>query len=103
MELTVIEYGGEPRQIECESFEFRCNHVTNWIRAMHADGSEEMVHDVCVIKTDNGDPKAGHWMGIENEEMEVIDYFCSECDMPMQTEEKTAFCPSCGAKMRGDT
>lgn len=50
MTLTIIEYGGIPRQIECESFEFRCNHVTNWIRIKKADG-EELIHNVCVIKT----------------------------------------------------
>jgi hypothetical protein len=51
MKLTVIEYGGEPRQIECESFEFRSNQVTNWIRIKKADGCEPLIHNVCVIKT----------------------------------------------------
>ena len=51
MTLTIIEYGGTPRQIECESFEFRCNHVTNWIRIKKADGCETLIHNVCVIKT----------------------------------------------------
>ena len=51
MTLTIIEYGGKPRQIECESFEFRCNHVTNWIRIKKADGCEALIHNVCVIKT----------------------------------------------------
>ena len=51
MKLTVTEYGGEPQQIECESFEFRCNHVTNWIRIKKADGCEALIHNVCVIKT----------------------------------------------------
>ena len=51
MKLTVIEYGGEPRQIECESFEFRGNQVTNWIRIKKADGCEALIHNVCVIKT----------------------------------------------------
>lgn len=58
MILTIIEYGGEPRQIECKSFEFRCNHVTNWIRIKKADG-EALIHNVCVIKTqtENEDKK----------------------------------------------
>lgn len=51
MILTIIEYGGTPRQIECESFEFRCNQVTNWIRIKKADGCEALIHNVCVIKT----------------------------------------------------
>ena len=51
MILTLIEYGGTPQRIECKSFEFRCNHVTNWIRIKKADGGEAFIHDVCVIKT----------------------------------------------------
>lgn len=53
----------------------------------------------CIKAIPSAEPKTGHWMGIENEEMEIIDYFCSECDMPMQAEEKTAFCSNCGARM----
>lgn len=51
MILTLIEYGGTKQQIECKSFEFRCNHATNWISIKKADGSETLIHDVCVIKT----------------------------------------------------
>lgn len=51
MTLTIIEYGGKQRQIECESFEFRSNQVTNWIRIKKADGCEALIHNVCVIKT----------------------------------------------------
>lgn len=51
MLLTIIEYGGAPRQIECESFEFRCNQVTNWIRIKKSDDCEVMIKNVCVIKT----------------------------------------------------
>lgn len=51
MKLTLIEYGGIQRQIECESFEFRSNQVTNWIRIKKADGCEALIHNVCVIKT----------------------------------------------------
>ena len=45
------------------------------------------------------EPKTGHWIAIENEEMDTIGYFCSVCDLPMETEEKTKYCPNCGAKM----
>jgi len=44
----------------------------------------------------------GEWIATENEEMEVDGYFCSKCDLPMPTDEKTPFCPFCGADMRGD-
>lgn len=47
-------------------------------------------------------PKArvGHWLPIENEEMETVGFYCSECDLPLETEE-TRYCPNCGAKMEG--
>lgn len=51
MTLTIIEYGGKPRRIECESFEFRCNQVANWIRIKKSDGSEALIHNICAIKT----------------------------------------------------
>ena len=44
-------------------------------------------------------PKTGHWIAVENEEMETIGYYCSKCDLPMETEEQTDYCPNCGAKM----
>ena len=44
----------------------------------------------------------GKWIPTENEEMEIDGYFCSVCDLPMETEEKTDFCPNCGADMRKD-
>ena len=51
----------------------------------------------------NGRPLLkGHWIAEENEEMETIGYYCSECDLPMETEEKTNYCPNCGAKMEED-
>jgi len=51
MILTIIEYGGTQRHIECKSFEFRGNQVTNWIRIKKADGCEALIHNVCVVKT----------------------------------------------------
>ena len=43
--------------------------------------------------------KTGKWIAIENEDMKIVGYYCSNCDLPMETEEKTKFCPNCGAKM----
>lgn len=51
------------------------------------------------IKALSKEPKIGHWIAEENEEMETIGYYCSECDLPMETENQTRFCPNCGAKM----
>lgn len=46
-------------------------------------------------------PTRGHgkWLGTESEEMEIVGYYCSNCDLPLETEEKTDFCPHCGARM----
>lgn len=55
MEMRVIEYNGTEHKIECESFEYRTNQVTNWIRIKHLDGSTEMIHDVCAIKAESED------------------------------------------------
>ena len=43
--------------------------------------------------------KIGKWMATENEDMNIVGYYCSCCDLPMETEEKTTYCPNCGAKM----
>lgn len=43
--------------------------------------------------------KIGRWIATENEEMEIDGYYCSNCDLPMETEERTEYCPNCGAKM----
>lgn len=50
MTLKIIEYGGASRQIECESFEFRCNQVSNWIEVRKADGNKELIYNICVIR-----------------------------------------------------
>ena len=43
--------------------------------------------------------KIGRWVATENEDMEVVGYYCSRCDLPMETDEKTNYCPNCGARM----
>ena len=53
MTITVIEYGGTPRQIKCESFEFRTNQVENWIRIKYKDGSKEIIHGVATIRAES--------------------------------------------------
>lgn len=41
----------------------------------------------------------GKWIAQENEEMQNVGYYCSNCDMLMETEDKTRFYPNCGAEM----
>ena len=45
----------------------------------------------------------GRWIATENEEMNIDGYFCSCCDLPMETEERTKYCPNCGAKMKAES
>ena len=45
------------------------------------------------------DQKVGRWIATENEEIKIDGFYCSECDLPMETEEKTPYCPNCGARM----
>lgn len=52
MKITIIEYGGSPRQIDCESFEFRSNNVTNLIKIKTTDGSI-VIKDISVIKAES--------------------------------------------------
>lgn len=49
MKIIVVEYGGTEHHINCKSFEFRTNTVTNWIRI---DGSKE-IHGVATIKAES--------------------------------------------------
>ena len=56
MIITIIEYGGKETQIECDSFEFRCNHVSNWIKIRKGDLSY-IKHDICVIKAESENNK----------------------------------------------
>ena len=50
MKLKIITLKGEERIIECNSFEFRSNQVTNWIKLYEDDGIE-IIHNVAVIRT----------------------------------------------------
>lgn len=53
MTITVIEYGGTPQQINCKSFEFRSNHVTNLITIKKPDGTKAIIKDISVIKAES--------------------------------------------------
>ena len=49
MKLKIITLKGEERIIECNSFEFRSNQVTNWIK-LYIDDCIKYIHNVAVIK-----------------------------------------------------
>jgi len=60
----------------------------------------EFVEDLpSVIPPITPQKKMGRWIAVENEEMKTVGYYCLECDLPMETEYRTKFCPICGAKM----
>ena len=65
------------------------------------EGLGSIIHafDVERLQPVTPQQKVGRWIATENEEMEIDGYYCSNCDLPMETEEKTAYCPNCWARM----
>ena len=56
MKITIFKYDGTEYHINCESFEFRTNQVTNWIKIKYQDGSKsskEIINEVATIKAEN--------------------------------------------------
>lgn len=52
MTLTVITLKGEEQTVICDSFEFRSNQVTNWIKFyIKSVDVTDIIHDVSVIKS----------------------------------------------------
>lgn len=89
-----------PESIECEdavSREQILNKYADWFGYGYADNwfYKQIKSLLSVTPT----RKKGRWMAIENEEFEIVGYYCSNCDLPLETEEKTKYCPNCGAKM----
>lgn len=50
MRLKVIKYDGTEIVCDVLSFEFRTNQVSNWVKLKFDDGTEDIIHNVCVIK-----------------------------------------------------
>lgn len=52
MILEILKYGfDKPILVECESFEFRTNQVSNWINLRFTNGDEQLIKQVCVIRS----------------------------------------------------
>lgn len=52
MKINVIQYDGTEHHINCESFEFRTNQVSNWIRIKYQNDNEEIIHRIATIKAE---------------------------------------------------
>lgn len=51
-QLSIITLKGEEQTVICDSFEFRSNQVTNWIKFyLKSVGVTDIIHDVAVIKS----------------------------------------------------
>lgn len=51
MKLTIIHYGGDEEYLQdVKEFEFRTNHVANWIRVKFDDGRTETIRSIATIK-----------------------------------------------------
>ena len=53
MKIKIIKYDGIELICDALSFEFRTNHVANWIKIKLDNDETVTVNDVCVIKTDD--------------------------------------------------
>lgn len=51
MKIEIVKYGGKEIFYDAISFEFRTNQVSNWIKVKLEDGTEDVIRDVCVIRT----------------------------------------------------
>lgn len=51
MRIKIVKYDGTEIFYDAISFEFRTNHVSNWIKVKLEDGTEDVIRDVCVIRT----------------------------------------------------
>lgn len=52
MILEILKYGfDKPMVVECESFEFRTNQVSNWIKLKFTNSDEQLIKHVCVIRS----------------------------------------------------
>ena len=51
MKIEIIKYDGTEIFYNALSFEFRTNQVSNWIKVKLEDGTEDVIRDVCVIRT----------------------------------------------------
>lgn len=50
--LLVVHYNGEENcLINVDKFEFRTNHISNWLKVKFKDGHEEMLRSIATIKT----------------------------------------------------
>ena len=64
MKIEIVKYDGTEIFYDAISFEFRTNQVSNWIKVKLEDGTEDVIRNVCVIRT-----LEGNWY--EN----ITDYF----------------------------
>lgn len=74
------------------------NNIEPFLKGEEVKGGFNLFKALEIIKNGTPLPK-GRWIATENEEMNIDGYFCSCCDLPMETEERTKYCPNCGAEM----
>ena len=51
MRIEIVKYDGTEMFYDAISFEFRTNQVSNWIKVKLEDRTEDIICDVCVIRT----------------------------------------------------
>lgn len=53
MKLKIIEINGNQTIIDCKSFEFRANQISNWILIKNEDGQGKRIYQIATIKGGN--------------------------------------------------
>ena len=79
----------------------KLHYIENAVIIWELDGRKDSDHRMWDIKhvLEEGVEGTAEWIGIENEEMKTVGFYCSNCDLPMETEDRTDYCPNCGRKM----
>jgi rubrerythrin len=75
-------------------------HKSNQKAVITFEDFEELVNKLPSVNPHES--KTGRWIAVENEEMKTVGYYCSKCDLPMETEYRTKLCPNCGANMESE-
>lgn len=69
-------------------------------RIKYLEPKADTILDRLMKAVQNGTPlPKGRWHATEDEEINIIGYYCSQCDLPMETENRTKYCPYCGCQM----
>ena len=74
MTIRIITYDGQNILCDCNSFEFRTNQVSNWIKIKKGEATD-IIHGVATIKSDLEEQQ-------EREQNKCACYYCKHFHIP---------------------